>query len=150
MDDATMCTDLVLSILPSAELEVALSLARNKGILASDYERLVQFFKAEIDNKNRRFKMFGRGRGRGISALIAGPNNKLGGPKNRPKGRGRGKHKTKDGKLVLTKTIEGKEIRSSRYSMDDFRKLSKAQRKEFKELRDQLTYIEEEGRWRFK
>ena len=51
VDDATMCTDLVSSILPNAGLEVALSLARNKGILATDYERLVQFFKAENDNK---------------------------------------------------------------------------------------------------
>jgi len=86
VDDATMCTDLVSSILASAQLEVALSLARNKGTLASDYERLVQFFKAEIDAKNRRTKMFGRGRGREIPALTANPHNGPTGDKGNKKG----------------------------------------------------------------
>jgi hypothetical protein len=123
-DDATMCTDLVSSILPSAQLEVALSLAQNKGILASDYERLVQFFKAEIDAKNRRNRMFGMGRGREISALTAGSTNQHGADKLHKRGRGGGKNKGKDGKVVLTKTVKGKEIRSSSYPMDEFKKLS--------------------------
>ena len=136
VDDATMCTDLISSILPSAQLEVALSLARNKGILASDYERLVQFFKAEIDSKNRRSKMFGRGRGRGVSALST--SNHSSSSKANRKGKGRGKANSKDGKMVLTKVVEGKQIRSSSYPMEEFRKLSKAQRDGVKELRLQL------------
>lgn len=45
VDNATMCTDLISSIMSGADLEVALSLARNKGITSSDYERLVQFLR---------------------------------------------------------------------------------------------------------
>ena len=48
VDDTTMCTDLISSIMPAADLEVALSLARNKGITNSDYERLVHFLRQKL------------------------------------------------------------------------------------------------------
>ena len=133
VDDTTMCTDLISSIMPAADLEVALSLARNKGITNSDYERLVQFFKAEIDNRNRRNRMWGRGRGKQVGALGMSGDKSHG----RARGRGKNKGKFKTGKdrLVLTKMVDGKEVKSSSYSADEFRKLSKTQRDAVKELR---------------
>ena len=132
IDDATMCTDLITSIMPAADLEVAISLARNKGISNSNYERLVQFFKAEIDNRNRRNKMWGRGRGRQVSSVSTESHKFKGG---RGRGRGRGKARNGKDKLILTKVVDGKEIKSSSYSADEFRKLSKSQRDAVKELR---------------
>ena len=132
VDDATMCTDLISSIMPAADLEVAISLARNKGISSNDYERLVQFFKAEIDNRNRRNKMWGRGRGRQVNSVSTDTQKHKGG---RGRGRGRGKPRNGRDKLIFTKMVDGKEVRSSSYSADEFRKLTKAQREAVKELR---------------
>ena len=39
---------------------------------------------------------------------------------------------------MLMKTVDGKEVRSSSYPMDEFKKLTKAQREAVKELRSQL------------
>jgi hypothetical protein len=107
VDDATMCTDLVSSMMPSADLEVVLSLACYKGIVSNDYERLIQFLKAEIDNRNRRNKMWSRGRGKHVN----------------------GKERT-----GLTKVVDGKEVRSTSYTAEEFRKLTKNQRDAVKEL----------------
>ena len=125
VDDTTMCMDLVSSILLSAGLEVALLLARNKGILANGYERLVQFFKEEIDNRNHWLKMFGCSRARGVSKLLARSNIQQGGANNYKNGHGCGKQKGKDERLVLNKIVEAREIRSSSYLMDELQKLTK-------------------------
>ena len=135
IDDATMCTDLISSIMPAADLEVAISLARNKGISSSNYERLVQFFKAEIDNRNRRNKMWGRGRGRHVNSVSTDTQRYKGG---RGRGRGRGKARNGKDKLVFTKVVDGKEVRSSSYSAEEFRKLTKAQKDAVKELRTKV------------
>jgi hypothetical protein len=107
VDDATIFTDLISSIMPGADLEVALSLARNKGIASSDYERLAQIFKAEVDNKNKRFRMWGKGRGKNIS-MVSTPGGRHSKYRGRGRGRGRGNGRTGKDKLILTKTIEGK------------------------------------------
>jgi hypothetical protein len=137
VDDATMCTDLVSSIMTSADLEVALSLARNKGIVSNDYERLMQFFKAEIDNRNRRNKMWSRGHGKHVNALDVGLNkfNKHGG---RGRGRGRGGRRNCKERTVLTKVVDGKEVRSTSYTAEEFRKLTKNQRDAVKEPRNKV------------
>jgi hypothetical protein len=124
VDDATLCTDLISSIIPSADLEVALSLARNKGIVSNNYERLDQFFKAKIDKRNRRNKMWSRGCGKQIGAVGLGPgkNNRF---KGGGRGRGRGGRMNGKERIILTKMVEAKEVRSTSYSADKFRKLSK-------------------------
>jgi hypothetical protein len=126
-----MCTNLISSSMPSADLEVALSLARNKGIVSNDYERLVQFFKAEIDNRNRRNKMWSRGHGKPIGAVELGPG-KINRFKGGGRGRGRGGRKNGKERIVLTKMVERKEVRSTSYSADEFRKLSKNQKIQLK------------------
>jgi hypothetical protein len=137
VDDAKICTDLISLIMPSADLEVALSLARNKGIVSNDYERLVQFFKAEIDNCTRRNKMWGRGRGKQIGAIGVGPGkyNKF---KGGGRGRGRGGRRNGKERMVLTKMVEGKEVRSTSYRAEEFRKLTKSQQDTIKELRNRV------------
>jgi hypothetical protein len=132
VNDTTICTDLISSIMPAADLEVALSLARNKGITNNDYERLVQFFKAEIDYQNRRNRMWSRGRGKQIGAV--GLNIEKHHFKGRGRGRGRGKPNNGKDRLVLTKMVDGKEVRSTSYSAEEFRKLSKAQNDAVKDL----------------
>lgn len=135
VDDATMCTDLTSSIIPAANLEVTLSLARNRGIISNDYERLVQFFKAEIESRSRRSKMFPRyGKGRSFSAMNY---DQSGGKRpGRDRGRGRGKN-IRNNSVVLTKNVDGKVVRSSSYPMEEYKKLSKRQKDAVKELRTQ-------------
>lgn len=99
-----MSTDLIPSIMPGADFEDALSLARNKSITCN--ERLTQFFKAEINNRIRGFRMWGKGRDKNVSQVaVVGRHGKYCG---RGRGRRRGNAQTGRNKLILTKVIEGK------------------------------------------
>lgn len=83
--------------------------------------------------------MWGKGHGKNISMVstVAGRHGKYRG-RGCGRGGGRGNGRTGKDKLILTKTVEGKEIRSSSYSSEEFRTLSKAQRDGVKELQKKL------------
>ena len=81
--------------------------------------------------------MWGRGRGKQIGAVGVGPG-KYSKFKGGGRGRGRGGRRNGREKVVLTKMVDGKEVRSTNYNADEFRKLTKTQRDAVKELRNRV------------
>ena len=145
VDEATKCSNLKTMILGDAQLETALSIARTRGLFNGNFDDLVHFLKAEVDELILRKKQLrsvttrggrisavmtngsggGRGRGRGGRGR---------GGRGRGRGRGRGNRKPR---TYLTKVVQGKEVSNGNYSSADFAELTREQKETVKQLQRQ-------------
>ena len=120
MDDATKIHHFKTNILPSAELENAISLARVKE--RDSFTAYVAFLSTEVDFKNaRRKQMVKTGKDRNVSAVKGGSDSSK---------RRSNQSKKRNNKLgpVLYETVGGKRIESKMYSRAEFAQFTKEQK----------------------
>ena len=130
LDDASKCSNLKQMIMPEAQLETALSMARTQGLFNGSFDELIHFLKAEVDeltlrrtqqraNRSQRVSAVGTGRGPGGR----GGNHGRGG-----RGRGRNNNRNNRPRSGPTRVVDGRLIHSGSYSIDEYRRLTPAQR----------------------
>ena len=138
VDDATKCSNLKQMILPDAQLETALSMARTQGLFNGRFDDLVHFLKAEVDELALRRSQHRANRSHRISAVGSSRNGGRGG-----RGRGgRGPNRrfpprNNRNRTILTRFVDGRQVHSGNYSPDEYRRLTPQQREAVKSLRQQ-------------
>ena len=139
LDDASMCSNLKQMILPEAQLENALSLARTQGLFNCSFDNLVHFLKAEVNELTLRRSQLRANRGHRISSLSGRANMGRG---RGGRGRGRGMNRNQDGNLnrsrqIITRMVDGRRIHNGNYSPNEYRRLTPAQREAVRDMRRQ-------------
>ena len=143
LDDASMCSNLKQMILPEAQLENALSLARTQGLFNGRFDDLVHFLKAEVNEITLRRSQVRANRGHRVSSV----NGRMGGGRmNGGRGRGgRGTNRynnrgTSRNRQLITRMVDGRRIHNGNYSPDDYRRLTPAQREAVRDMRRQAHH----------
>lgn len=117
MDESTKIHHFKQNILPAADLENAISLARSKE--KEKFSDYVTFLSTEVDFKvSRRKHLQKSGKDRNVSQLNDDRNAR----------NNSSKFNEDNKRQMLYKTVEGKKLESRRYPRSEFSKLSKAQR----------------------
>ena len=138
LDDASKCSNLKQMILPEAQLENALSMARTQGLFNGDFDDLVHFLKAEVDEMTLRRTQVRANRSHRISA-VAGRN---GGRGQRGQRGGRGNNRqrnwgTNRNRQTLSRFVDGRRIHNGNYSPEEYRRLTQPQREAVRDMRRQ-------------
>ena len=140
LDDASKCSNLKQMIMPEAQLETALSMARTQGLFNGPFDELIHFLKAEVDELTLRRTQQRANRSQRVSAIgfnrgTAG----RGGHQGRG-GRGRGRSNSRNfrPRSGPTRMVEGRQIHGGSYSVEEYRCLTPAQREAVKDLRRQM------------
>ena len=117
MDESTKIHHFKQNILPSADLENSISLARSKE--KGTFSEYVTYLSTEVDFKTSRRKHLQKtGRDRNVSQV----------QENKGSRTQQNKYSDSSKSQMIYKTVEGKRLESRRYSRAEFSKLSKAQR----------------------
>lgn len=120
MDEATKIHHFKTNILPAADLENAISLARLKE--RESFTTYVAFLSTEVDFRNARRKQMNKaGKDRNVSAI------KTGNESSRRKNNNSRKKSSRLGPM-LYETVAGKRLESKMYSRSEFAQLSKEQK----------------------
>ena len=148
VDDASKCSNLKQMILPEAQLETALSMARTQGFFNGSFDTLVHFLKAEVDELTLRRSQVRANRSHRVAAIGTA------------RGGGRGNHQGRGGRgnnrrfqprnnrnrTVLTRLVDGRQVHSGNYSPEEYRRLTPSQREAVKALRQQARQQSGNGR----
>jgi len=141
LDDASKCSNLKQMILPEAQLETALSMARTQGLFNGTFDNLIHFLKAEVDELSLRRSQLRANRSQRVSSVTTNRpserGNRARGNRGRGRGRGRGNPRGSRGRQPLTRVVEGRQVHSGNYSADEYRRLTPSQREAVKDLRRQ-------------
>ena len=135
LDDASMCANLKQMILPEAQLENALSLARTQGLFNGRFDDLVHFLKAEVNELTLRRSQVRSNRGHRISSV----GGRMSGGRGRG-GRGPGRYNnfnSSRNRQLITRMVDGRRIHNGNYSPDEYRRLTPAQREAVRDMRRQ-------------
>ena len=135
LDDASKCSNLKQMILPEAQLENALSLARTQGMFNGSFDDLVHFLKAEVNEITLRRSQIRANRGHRVSAVggrMEGRRGRGGRGHNRYGGRN-----TSRNRQIITRMVDGRRIHNGNYSPDEYRRLTPAQREAVRDMRRQ-------------
>lgn len=150
VDDASKCSNLKQMILPDAQLETALSMARTQGLFNGMFDSLIHFLKAEVDELTLRRSQLRANRSQRISAVGNSPNNNN--RNNRGRGGRGGRRNGRQGQRInrnrphLTRFVDGRQIHSGNYSPDEYRRLTPSQREAVKALRQQARQQDNQSR----
>ena len=139
VDEASKCSNLKQMILPEAQLETALSLARTQGLFNGSFDTLVHFLKAEVDELVLRRTQVRANRSHRVSAIGSNRRGGRGGRGRGGRASGRGRYMPRNGRnrSILTRFVDGRQIHSGNYTPDEYRRLTPAQREAVKALRQQ-------------
>ena len=140
MDDASKCSNLKQMILPEAQLETALSMARTQGLFNGPFDDLIHFLKAEVDEITLRRSQVRANRSHRVSAVSSSRPVTNGGNNRGRGGRGRGRQQNFNNnrhRQILTRMVDGMQVHSGNYSPDEYRRLTPLQREAVKALRRQ-------------
>jgi len=139
LDDASKCSNLKQMILPEAQLETALSMARTQGLFNGTFDNLIHFLKAEVDELSLRRSQLRANRSQRVSSVTTSrPGNPRANRGRAVRGRGRGNTRGSRGRNLLTRIVDGKQVHSGNYSAEEYRKLTPSQREAVKDLRRQM------------
>ena len=139
LDDASKCSNLKQMILPEAQLENALSMARTQGLFSGSFDDLVHFLKAEVDEMTLRRTQVRANRSHRISS-VRGRGGYRGGDRNQRGGRGHSRQRNWNqnrGRPTLSRIVDGRRVHSGNYSTDEYQRLSQSQRDAVRDLRRQ-------------
>ena len=143
LDDASKCSNLKQMIMPEAQLETALSMARTQGLFNGPFDELIHFLKAEVDELTLRRTQQRANRAHRVSAVGSnrsiggrGPEQGRGGRGGR--GRGRGNHRNDRSRPILTRIVDGRQVHSGNYTQREYMRLTPSQREAVKALRRQM------------
>ena len=142
VDDASKCSNLKQMILPDAQLETALSMARTQGLFNGPFDDLVHFLKAEVDELSLRRSQVRANRSHRVSAVASSQGNVRGGRnggRDRRNPRPRQNSRNPRNRQILTRFVDGRNVHSGTYSPDEYRRLTPSQREAVKALRQQLA-----------
>ena len=140
VDDASKCSNLKQMILPEAQLETALSLARTQGLFNGSFDDLVHFLKAEVDEITLRRSQLRANRSHRVSSVATSRSASTRNNRGRG-GRGRGRsqnHNNYRNRNVLTRMVDGRQVHSGNYTPEEYRRLTPSQREAVKALRRQV------------
>ena len=143
LDDASKCSNLKQMILPEAQLETALSMARTQGLFSGPFDDLIHFLKAEVDeltlrktqqrsNRSHRVSSVGFNRNNGGRGSHQGRGGRGG------RGSGRGNQYNNRSRSILTRVVDGRQVHSGNYSQREYMRLTPSQREAVKALRRQM------------
>lgn len=138
VDDASKCSNLKQMILPEAQLETALSMARTQGLFNGPFDDLIHFLKAEIDEITLRRSQLRANRSHRVSSVSTSRTSN--GRNNRGRGgRGRGRQQNygNRNRNILTRMVDGRQVHSGNYTPEEYRRLTPSQREAVKALRRQ-------------
>ena len=101
LDDASKCSNFKQMILPEAQLETALSMARTQGLFNGSFDNLIHFLKAEVDELSLRRSQLRANRSQRVSSVTTSrPGNPRGNRARGARGRGRGNTRGNRGKNI--------------------------------------------------
>ena len=140
LDDASKCSNLKQMIMPEAQLETALSMARTQGLFSGSFDELIHFLKAEVDELTLRKSQQRANRSQRVSSVTMGRGSSgRGGHQGRGgRGRGRGNGRNNRPRSGPTRVVDGRTIHGGSYSIDEYRRLTPAQREAVKAIRRQM------------
>ena len=109
LDDASKCSNLKQMIMPEAQLETALSMARTQGLFSGPFDDLIHFLKAEVDELTLRRTQQRANRSQRVSAVGSGRGGPARGGYQGRGGRGRGRNNFRGSRTRpgLTRMVEG-------------------------------------------
>ena len=140
LDDAFKCSNLKQMILPEAQLETALSMARTQGLFSGPFDNLIHFLKAEVDKLTLRKIQQRSNRSHRVSSVGTNRNNGgRGGHQGRGgRGRGWGNQRNNRSRSILTRVVDRRQVHSGNYSQREYMQLTPSQREAVKALRRQM------------
>ena len=143
VNDASKFSNLRQMILPKAQLEIALSMARIQGLFNGPFNDLVHFLKAEVDELVLRHTQVRANRSHCVSSIGM---NGCGGRG----GRGRGDRWNQQSRFqprgnrsrpVLNRYVDGRQVHSGNYSPEEYRRLTQSNVKPSRRFVNRLVNI---------
>ena len=117
-------------------METALSMAHTQGLFNGSFDELIHFLKAEVDKLTLRKSQQRANRSQQVSSVTMGrgPGGRGGHQGRGGRGRGRGNSRNNRPRSGPTRVVDGRLIHGGSYSIDEYRRLTPAQREAVKAL----------------